>query len=65
MLGVMARKLRLQYEGAIYHVMNRGDHQEAIFRGVGWPELFLSYLGSRFDRLLHRFAQPKHVALLQ
>ena len=27
----MARKLRLQYPGAIYHVMNRGDRREAIF----------------------------------
>jgi putative transposase len=27
----MARKLRIQYEGAIYHVMNRGDRQEDIF----------------------------------
>jgi putative transposase len=28
----MARKLRIQFPGAIYHVMNRGDQQEAIFR---------------------------------
>ena len=27
----MARKLRIQYPGAIYHVMNRGDRQEPIF----------------------------------
>jgi len=27
----MARKLRLEYPGAIYHVMNRGDRPEAIF----------------------------------
>jgi hypothetical protein len=26
----MARKLRIQYPGTIYHVMNRGDHQELI-----------------------------------
>jgi ATP-dependent Lon protease len=30
---VMARKLRIQYPGAIYHVMNRGDRREAIFLG--------------------------------
>jgi len=41
----MARKLRLQYEGAIYHVMNRGDHREAIFRGDKDRELFLQTLG--------------------
>jgi hypothetical protein len=27
----MARKLRIQYPGAIYHVMNRGDRQGPIF----------------------------------
>ena len=29
----MARKLRVQYPGATYHVMNRGDRREAIFAG--------------------------------
>src|SRR6266496_5497467 len=28
----MARKLRVEYPGAIYHVMNRGDRREAMFR---------------------------------
>jgi hypothetical protein len=28
----MARKLRVEYPGAIYHVMNRGDQKESIFR---------------------------------
>ena len=28
----MARKLRVQYPGAIYHVMNRGDRREPIFQ---------------------------------
>ena len=41
----MARKLRLQFEGVIYHVMNRGDHQEAIFRGAQDRELFLKTVG--------------------
>jgi REP element-mobilizing transposase RayT len=27
----MARKLRVEYPGAIYHVMNRGDRRELIF----------------------------------
>jgi hypothetical protein len=27
----MPRKLRVQYEGAIYHVMDRGDRREDIF----------------------------------
>jgi len=28
----MARKLRIEYPGAIYHVLNRGDRREPIFR---------------------------------
>src|SRR6478672_3611358 len=28
----MARPLRIQYPGAMYHVMNRGDQREDIFR---------------------------------
>ena len=28
----MARKLRVEYPGAIYHLMNRGDRREPIFR---------------------------------
>ncbi|MFT4691967.1 MAG: hypothetical protein ACI9OD_004194 [Limisphaerales bacterium] len=31
-IPTMLRKIRIEYPGAIYHVMNRGDHQEAIFR---------------------------------
>lgn len=31
-IGAMPRKLRIQYPGAIYHVMNRGDHREKIFK---------------------------------
>jgi len=26
------RKLRVEYPGAIYHVMNRGDRREPIFK---------------------------------
>lgn len=28
----MGRQLRIEYEGAIYHVLNRGDRREEIFR---------------------------------
>ena len=28
----MARKLHIQYPGAIYHVMNRGDRRKPIFK---------------------------------
>ena len=41
----MARKLRIQYEGAIYHVMNRGDRREDIFCDDDDRETFLKTLG--------------------
>ena len=31
-LEAMARKLRVEYPGAIYHGMNRGVRREAVFR---------------------------------
>ncbi len=41
----MPRKLRVEYEGAVYHVMNRGDRREAIFLEDADRELFLTTLG--------------------
>ncbi len=41
----MARKLRIQYSGAMYHVMNRGDRREAIFDDDQARHRFLSTLG--------------------
>ena len=40
----MPRKLRIQYPGAIYHVMNRGDRREDIFLDDADRQLFLSTL---------------------
>src|SRR3970040_2165697 len=41
----MARKLRLEYPGAIYHVMSRGDHREPIFRDDRDRQCFITTLG--------------------
>ena len=41
----MARKIRVEYEGAIYHVMNRGDRQELIYLDDKDRETFLATLG--------------------
>ena len=41
----MARKLRVQYPGAIYHVMNRGDRREPIFKDDADRQRFLETLG--------------------
>src|ERR1051325_202889 len=40
----MARKLRVEYEGAIYHVMNRGARGDPIFRDDQDRLLFLETL---------------------
>ena len=37
----MPRKPRIEYAGATYHVMSRGDRQEAIYRDDADRELFL------------------------
>lgn len=41
----MARKLRVEYSGAVYHVMNRGDRREAIFLDDEDRQRFLTTLG--------------------
>jgi putative transposase len=41
----MPRKLRLEYVGAIYHVINRGDRREDIFRDEQDRRCFLATLG--------------------
>jgi putative transposase len=40
----MARKLRVEYPGAIYHVMSRGDRREPVFRDDDDREAFFSTL---------------------
>ena len=41
----MARKLRLEYAGAIYHLMSRGDRREPIFKDDSDRDRFLETLG--------------------
>jgi putative transposase len=40
----MPRQMRGEFAGAIYHVMNRGDRREEIFRGDMDRRMFLSAL---------------------
>lgn len=37
----MPRKLRIQYPGAIYHLLNRGDQREFILRDNEKRQMFL------------------------
>jgi len=41
----MARKLRVEYPGAMYHVMNRGDRREPIFLDDADRKRFVETLG--------------------
>jgi REP element-mobilizing transposase RayT len=54
----MARRLRVQFSGAIYHVMSRGDRREDIFRDDGDRERFLATLDETCAKtgwLVHAF----------
>jgi len=46
----MARQLRIEYEGAIYHVMSRGDRQEMIFEDNEDRLRFMKSLGDVCER---------------
>ena len=46
----MPRKLRIQYEGAIYHLMNRGDRREPIFIDDQDRRTFLDTLSAACEK---------------
>jgi len=47
----MPRKIRVQFPGAIYHVMSRSDRREKIFQNDKNRELFLETFGGNRYRL--------------
>jgi len=54
----MARPLRLEFTGALYHVTSRGDRREPIYEGDEDRAAFLSVLSSvvgRFNWLVHAY----------
>lgn len=65
----MARRLRLQFSGAIYHVINRGNYRRDLFATPGATRSFERTLGEaclRFDWVVHAFAAMRnhfHLAL--
>jgi hypothetical protein len=48
----MPRKARLEFAGAVYHLLDRGDRREAIFRDDRDRESFLATLGQGVAREL-------------
>ena len=50
MTVVMARPLRIQYPGAVYHVMTRGGSRQRIFLDKPDYEAFVNTVGEIYDR---------------
>jgi putative transposase len=54
----MARRLRLEYSGALYHVINRGNYRRDVFETVGAAQSFVATLQEAVERFgwrLHAF----------
>jgi REP element-mobilizing transposase RayT len=64
----MSRQLRIEYEGAYYHVTSRGNEQKAIFVDDKDKVVFLEILDKGFDRFrffIHTFClMTNHYHLL-
>ena len=57
----MARPMRIEYEGAFYHVTSRGNERKEIFRGSEDYERFKHNLNEAQDKynfLLHEKTPP-------
>lgn len=67
-LRAMARPLRIEYPGALYHVTSRGDRREAIYEDDEDRRNFLRILAeviSRFRWLCHAYClMPNHYHLV-
>lgn len=67
-LLTMPRPLRLEYEGAFHHVMNRGRNNQNIFHDEHYFEAFLKILKDsceRYDGILHAYClMTNHYHLL-
>lgn len=69
-LGIsMARRIRIEYEGALYHVINRGNYRRDVFGTAGAARAFEATLAEACERhgwLVHAYAVMRnhyHLAL--
>ena len=64
----MTRPLRVEYPGALYHVIHRGNNQETIFKNDRDRRMFLDYVNKtseRFSILIHTYClMSNHFHLL-
>jgi len=69
MLSVMPRAMRVEYPGAIYHVMDRGDRREEIFVDDVDRQDFLKTLAEACQKTswqVHAYClMPNHVHLVK
>src|SRR6266540_6014402 len=67
-MPIVARKLRVEYAGAIYHVMSRGDRREPIFQDEADRQRFVETLGEGCERSgwqVHAYClMPNHFHLV-
>jgi REP-associated tyrosine transposase len=67
-LLLVPRQLRIEFEGAVYHVLNRGDRREVIFHDADDRERFLVALGeacAKTDWQVHAYClMPNHFHLV-
>ncbi len=63
----MARKVRLKFPGALYHIINRGNYRHDVFGTVGAADAFVTVLGEacgRYDWRVHAYVvMPNHYHL--
>lgn len=65
----MARKLRIEFPGAVFHVLNRGNYRQDVFAGAGEAKAFVGVLEEAagiFGWRVHAYAVMRnhyHVAL--
>src|SRR5688572_29387563 len=65
----MARRLRIQYKDALYHVLNRGNYRRNLFSCRGAARAFVAVLGEACERhhwQLHAYSVMRnhyHLAL--
>src|SRR5262245_61974138 len=64
----MARKLRVEYPGAIYHVLSRGDRRESIFEDNSDRQRFVETLARGCEKTgwqVHAYClMPNHFHLV-
>jgi hypothetical protein len=56
----MARPLRIEYDGALYHLTSRGNNRSSIFRDDSDRAIFLDTLGQvtqRFHWICHGYCE--------